>query len=501
MLNNLLEKSCEKHADKIALLFSGKNYSYHQLKVMTHTLAYSFIHLNIKPGDKVAFFLTNCPEAILCFLACFKVGAIVVPINQFFKHDKLAAVLNETKPKILITEQNLFTELLKIPKQLLEQIDCYLIDGKVDAGNTIKSFDQLINHTNQIGNFPHFQDNTIATLSYTSGSTGKPKGVMHNQAQLYEFLTSHAAHVSYTSDDRILSYVPIAFGYCFSNQILPGLYSGASISLVPAGHWNKILDSIQHDNVTLTYVGPTTFFHWLNALKQRPAFNHNLRAVISAGDAMPPALHRRVKQILNITIYECIGMSETWLYAANPLNEKRKLGSMGPVCKNMRVKIIDDNENTLSYGETGQIAVKGDSVMMGYYSGDKESNSVKNGWFYTGDCGYLDEDGYLYYRGRKELSFVKHNVTIFPHEIEFALYEHPAILEAGVTHIVPPGEDIKIIAYVSINPVMLSVDEDHLMNHLARLLPKIKLPDKIIILSELPKGITGKIDRKLLGNV
>jgi long-chain acyl-CoA synthetase len=497
MLYDLVEQTCEIHADKTALLFNKEKYTFDQLKKLTSDLASSFIHLNIKPGDKIAFFLTNRPEAILCFLAGFKVGATVLPLNQFFNSQQLQSILHEAKPKILIIEKNLLPELVNIPSDVLADIDCYVTDSH-DSSLEMKLFATLLEPVARVEFFPAIPSDTLATISYTSGTTGAPKGVMHTQEQLYQFLVNHAHHVQYATSDRVLAYVPIAFGYSFSNQILPSLYSGSSISLVPAGNWVKIINTIQDEQVTLIYVGPTTFVNWLNILQNRSAFYHQLRAVVSAGDAMPIALHKRVKELLNITIYEGIGMTETWLYALNPLNEKAKVGSMGPPCPGIEIKIVSDHGQTLPNGTVGQIAVKGHSVMQDYCSA---GNAFINGWFYTGDCGYLDDDGYLYFSGRKDLLIQKNGVSVFPHEIEFALYEYPAILEAGVTSQLNAFDEEEILAYVSLKSTTMPVTKADIFRHLKNYLPAEKHPDEIIMLSQLPKGVTGKIDRKLLRNI
>lgn len=492
MLNTLLEKTCEKQGDKTAVHFFEKKYTYNHLKNLTQCLASSFIHLNIQPNDKIAFFLTNRPEAILCFTAAFKIGATVVPINQFFESKRLESVFNEIRPKILITEKKLLPELLKIPKEILENMECYLTDDCDDSSLKMKSFNSLIDQAHLISCFPEVQTNKIATISFTSGSTGNPKGVMHTQLQLYNFLVNHAKHAKYRSEDHVLIYVPLAFGYSFSNQILTSLYSGATISLVPAGDYEKVVDTIQNNKVTLMYVGPTSFIHILNILKSRPQFDHCLRAIISAGDAMPMALHKRASALLNVTIYEGIGMTETWLYALNPLDDRVKIGSLGVACADIEIKIVNEYRQEVPCGQVGQITVKGNSVMQGYYLSNKDDIALENSWFYTGDFGYLDQDGYIFYCGRKESWMIKNNSPLFPHEIEFAFYEHPAVREAGVIC----GDTI--IAFVSLNLADFTVSKEHLFEHLKKYLAVEKIPDEIIMLPQLPKGITGKIDRKLL---
>jgi long-chain acyl-CoA synthetase len=249
VLNNLLENTCEKFKDKTALIFFEKKYSFENLKETSLILASAFIHLNIQPNDKVAFFLTNCPEAIVCFTACFKIGAVAVPINQYFNAAQLTYVLNEAKPKILITEKELLPELLKIPREILASIDCYLTDDSENP--SLKSFHSLLNLTHSLSLFPAVPNNQLATLSYTSGSTGTPKGVMHTQSQLYKFIVTHAQLVKYNVHDHVLICVPMAFAYSFSNQVLPCLYSGVTISLIPAGNYEKVIHAIQNNHFTL----------------------------------------------------------------------------------------------------------------------------------------------------------------------------------------------------------------------------------------------------------
>lgn len=488
MLANLLSTTCEKYSGNTALVFSEEKYTFHELNQLTQRLASSFLQLNIREGDKIAFFLTNCPEAVLCFTACFKMGAIVVPINQFFKHTQLTYIFNIIQPKILITETKLLPEVLKTSNEVLAMMDCYLIDKHDQVQPKMKSFKNLIEN-NHIETFPAVNEDVIATISFTSGSSGIPKGVLHSQKQLYYFLLDHAKIVRYIPEDTILACIPIAFGYCFSNQVLPSLYSGSTLSLIPSGDFERVVDAIISQPITVAYVGPTTLIQVLNTLKNHSEFTHRLRAIFSAGDALPPALHKQVKELFGVAINEGIGMTETWLYALNPLDESMRLGSMGKPCGNNQIKIMDENKRSLLAGQIGEIVIKGPTVMLGYYPGNRKTSHEN--WFNTGDLGFMDKEGYVYYCGRRELSTIKNDVVIFPHEIEFVLYEHPAVFQAGVSC----AE--KIIAFVALRPE-IHINKEELFIHLTKYLSPEKIPDDIIFLPQIPKGITGKIDRRLL---
>lgn len=487
MLANLLDQVCERQADKIALIFKDKTYTYAQLRNVVNKLASAFLNLQLQPGDKVAFFLSNRPETIFCLLACFKLGLTAIPIRQFTKSQQLAAVMHSAQPKILITENEMLAEVSTFSDDIFSQVDCYSVDPVADAPK-IKCFTILLNSTAMQSNFPVIRDDALATIAFTSGSTGDPKGIKHTQAQLYSFVVAHAQQAQYTSEDRVLIYVPVSFAYGFSNQVLPSLYSGATILLIPAGDWEAIITAIQHQQATLFYVAASPI-PLINLLEKQTAFRHQLRAIYSAGDTMPMPIHKRMQKIFNLTIYEGIGMTETWLYALNTASEN-KLGSVGKPCSGMQIKIIDERGEALPAGCSGEIAVKGATMMIGYFS-ETHKPALHDGWLHTGDCGYLDVEGYLFFRGRKEYLISKNGMLVYPHEIEFTLYEHPNVLEAGVT-----GLNEKILAYIALVKEELATSKAELMQHLQTFLTPQQMPDDIHILPQLPKAL--KIDRKRL---
>ncbi|MHB1949375.1 MAG: class I adenylate-forming enzyme family protein [Gammaproteobacteria bacterium] len=493
MLANLLDQVCEKHADKVALIYKEKTYTYAQLHYLVNKLAAALLNLKLLPGDKVAFFLSNRPEIILCLLACFKLGITAIPIRQFSKSQQLLSLIKAAQPKLLITENSLLQEVLALPSTILRQLDCYNTDSVAASNVGIKCFSTLLDSGDLQSKFPSISEDAIATIAFTSGSTGEPKGIVHTQKQLYSFLVAHALQVKYTSEDRVLIYVPVSFAYGFSNQVLPSLYSAATILLIQTGQWEEIIAAIKYQQATLLYVAASPI-PLINLLEKQPALNHHLRAIFSAGDTMPIPILKRMQKIFNTRVYEGIGMTETWLYALNTLGES-KLGSVGKPCAGMQIKIIGDNGQVLPPGCTGEIAVKGDSMMVGYFSNQHKA-LLREGWFYTGDCGYLDAEGYLFFRGRKEYLISKNGTIIYPHEIEFTLYEHPNVLEAGVTGLQADRDNAKILAYIALVSEEVATSKAELMQHLQAHLTSFQMPDDIKILPQLPKAL--KIDRKQL---
>ena len=493
MLQTLLDKSCAKFPDHAALRFTGHSYSYHQLNTLVNHLASAFIRLEIKPGDKIAVLLPNYPEAIISFMASFKVGATVVMLNPLLNHQEIIRILKESTPSLVISDTSL------IFSELSENYPCYLTNADNLQNMNCHAFSSLLQPNETPVTFPDFPESSIATLAYTSGSTSNPKGVMHTYAQLYQFLVSHAELFDYTEHDCILISTPVAFGYCFSNQILPSLYAGAMITLVLTNDLASAIHAILHENVTLAYIALTKIIPWMDLLASRQPFTHHLRAIITAGDAMPAPFHERIKRLLGVNVYEGIGTTETWFYANNTVRN-HKPGSMGKICSNMQVNILDDHHQPLPAGVSGEIAVKGYSVFSGYFN-RPELAPIHDGWYHTGDIGYIDEDGYIWFVGRKGQLIYRNGMMIRPHEIESAIYAHSSVLETGVVGELYASNRTKVIAYIALKHACTVTDLGEIQTHLLKNLSPEKMPDEIVILEKLPKGVSGKIDRRVLTNL
>ncbi len=196
---------------------------------------------------------------------------------------------------------------------------------------------------------------------------------------------------------------------------------------------------------------------------------------------------------------EGIGMAETQIYALNPLGEGKKRGSVGLPVTYTEVAIQDDQGNPSPVGKTGEIAVRGEIVMRTYLNNAKvTAESFRNGWFLTGDLGYFDDEGYLWFRGRRKQLILHDGSNISPQEVEEVFYHHPAVFEIGVIGVPDKFEGEMVHAFVSLKPEAEAVSEEELLDFAREHLADYKLPESITFIDALPKGATGKIDRKLL---
>lgn len=499
MLYQILKDTSERLPNKTALVYDGREYTYHEILLLTDSMADALLKMGMKQGDRLAFYLYNCPEIILCYFACFKIGMTVIPINYRLKEDEAHYIIDHSKPTVLISENILFEQIADNMSEFQSVKRNYLIDFDGEFADTF-SFENLLSPKGSMVISDEIPSETVAAVLYTSGTTGKPKGAILAHDQMMIHTVNHCKLVDYKSDDKTLVCLALSNNFAFSHQMLSALYAGATLVINASFDPKEVLEKIERNGITMLYMMPV-MFHALN--KQSESKKHpipnQLRLAIVAGDKTPFVTLDQFQKIFGLEMCEGIGMTETQIYALNPLGEGKKRGSMGLPVTYMEVAIQDEDGNPSQVGETGEIVVKGKIVMRSYLNNPEVTKeSYRNGWFLTGDLGCFDDDGYLWFRGRKKQLILHDGSNISPQEIEEVFYHHPAVFEAGVIGVPDRFEGEMVHAFVALKPGAESVSEGELLSFAKEHLADYKLPERIIFIDKLPKGATGKIDRKLL---
>ncbi len=499
MLYQILKDTSERLPKKIAAVYDNKEYTYHELILLTDRMANALLRLGLKKGDRLAFYLYNCPEIIICYFACFKIGVTVIPINYRLKEDEAHYIIDHSKPRVLISQKSLFSQIADNMPELPSIEHSYLIDSEGEFTDTLP-FSELLNLVESTTAYVEIPGETEAAVLYTSGTTGKPKGAILAHDQMMTHTVGHCKLVNYQPQDSTLVCLALSNNFAFSHQMLSALYTGATLEINAAFDPGEVLEKIEKNAVTMLYMMPV-MFHALNkqaAAKNLPIPNQ-LRLAIVAGDTTPFVVLNRFKEIFRLEMCEGIGMAETQIYALNPLGEGKKRGSVGLPVTYTEVAIQDDQGNPSPMGETGEIAVRGEIVMRSYLNNAKvTAESFRNGWFLTGDLGYFDDDGYLWFRGRRKQLILHDGSNISPQEVEEVFYHHPAVFEVGVIGVPDKFEGEMVHAFVALKPDAEAVSEEELLDFAREHLADYKLPESITFIEALPKGATGKIDRKLL---
>ena len=499
MLNLLLDNVSDKLPHNVALIFENKTYTYADLSRLTQSLAASLAERGISSGDRVAFLLPNCLEIVLCYYACFKIGAIAVPLNLRFSPELLKYIIEHSGARVLISEPELFAQIEKIRSSLPEVEQYYLISGESEFAG-VTAFDKLLEATLDADCLPVLDESSPAAIYYTSGTTGCPKAVIHTHGSLACATRNQIEQIVISPHDKTLIMFPVCYLIGFGSQILTFHTCGATCILLPYFRPQLALTAIEVYQPTKVYGFPKLYSDLAN---YPDAGQYNLRSLdfcFSAGEAIPVAIQQRFKQMFDVEITEGCGMTELQIYSMNPPYSKKKIGSIGRPIIGMEVSLVDDCGRQISRPrEIGEMIVRGGSMTAGYWR-DPEltARNIMEGWFHTGDLAYKDEEDFYWFVSRKS-EIIKHQAgLVSPIEVEGVLYEHPSVREAGVIG-VPDGLGHELTrAYVVLERNSASVTERQLIDFASGRLAEYKVPVQIIFTENLPYGPTGKIDRKTL---
>ncbi len=497
-----LEQNAKLRPRKSVIFVDDEQTSNRKLKTKVDTFARFLEDCGVENGDRVAMIVENSEEFVISVFAITKIGAIVVPINTFLKHEEFDFILNDCEAKLLISSSKFSKEtysLLETSKvEKIIWVDEY---ENLDENNI--SFDQIIENQR-----PHVQlsqrpeiDNT-ACIIYTSGTTGKPKGAMLSYKNIFSNIIGGGATYKVNERDRFIVYLPMFHAFTFTVVVLLPLVLGGSIVVVKSVFpFSNVLKQVLLKRVTV-FLGVPTVYNALNKAKIPWYFLwfNKVRVFISGGSALnEKVINDFNKKFKRAVISEGYGLSEcSPAVAVNPLHHQKPL-SVGLPMPEYEVKIVNDEMIEVPIGETGELIVKGDGVMKGYYGRiDATDETIVNGWLKTGDFAKLDEDGYIYIVDRKKDLIISKGINIYPREIEEAILKYEGIDSAAVVGKKDNTSDEDVIAFVELKEEVEMIDEKDLKKYLKQHLANFKIPKHIYVVEELPKNATGKVLKRII---
>lgn len=463
-------------------VFDGKKYLTYK-EIYNHVIAFADIlkEKEIKKSDNVILYIENSAEYIIAYFAIIYLGAVVVPINIFMDIENVEYIVADTKASLIITSEKRKTALLK--KGIEKRVETYVMDiNKLIRNNEIEA--------------PAIF-NELALVIYTSGTTSKPKGVMLTNKNLNANTESILDYLKLSKDDSVL--VTLPFGYSYGNSLLlTHTKVGGLMYLTNAVSYpQKILQLIQAGNVT----GFSTVGSYLNILLKQNNFSketfRHIRYITFAGESTSTNDLLKLNELNNeLKIFVMYGQTEASarLTYLEPDMLEKKIGSIGNPIKGVSIRIVDNLGKEVEQGQKGEIIVSGDNIMSGYLNNSIATKEVlRNGWLYTGDLAYQDEDDFLYIVGRKSdiIKYLGHRIS--PVEIENQINMHENILESAVVEF-PDDEGVsKIKAYIVLKDKELGFET---LNNMLRLnLPPFKRPHVIKVIDKIPRTFNGKIKR------
>mgnify|MGYP001827604351 CR=1 FL=1 len=466
--------------------------SYAQLKADSQKFGKHFLKRGLKKGDKISFMIGNGYQTTKIFLGTMYAGLVVAPLNLMAQASQLEYVLDHSDTRLVFFTEDQKVRVETARKALARDIDLIQIDNDAPI---IFPEDEDVSGID----LPAVTEDDNALLLYTSGTTGMPKGVILSHKNMVAGGEYTAKAHALTPEDRALCSLPL---YHINGEVVTAvtpLVSGGSVVMPHKFSTANFWDLISEYQCTWFSVVPT-IISYLTSATDHPGQDYRLdqlRFGRSASSALPPSLHKAFEKKFNVSIVETMGLTETAAPVfSNPLDlSKRKYGSPGQAVGN-QAKIIDKEGNEVPRGTPGEIMIKGDNVMKGYYKDPEKTVAAlePDGWLHTGDSGYMDADGFVFVTGRIKELIIKGGENITPREIDETLYKHPAVLDAAAVGIPDEHYGEEILCCCVLKPDCECTEEE-LREHCREHLGEFKTPKVIKVMDDLPKGPSGKIQR------
>ena len=487
MILDLLEKGAPSRI-AISIAGGGPSVTYDQLRQQVEALAAQLNQFGLGRGDRIAMALPNGLEVIASFLAASTVGT-AAPLNPAYTRDEFKFYLEDTSARALILPPNGADE-----ARAAAGDDVLIIEVALDRAGRVQFSSEGNAGGAQTGDFPNAGD--TALILHTSGTTSRPKRVPLSHANLTTSARNVAETYELTPDDVSLCVMPLFHVHGLVASTLATLSTGGTLVVPPKFNPLSFWPTVREHRVTWYSAVPTIHQVLLSRAKtSRPSGSEQLRFIRSCSAALAPQTMADIEEKFGVPILEAYGMTEAaHQMASNPLPPgARKAGSVGRGTA-VEIAILDKAGEVLPQGETGEVSIKGANVFGGY-EGNAEANaeSFSNGWFRTGDQGYLDSEGYLTLVGRIKELINRGGEKISPREIDEVLLTHPAVAEAVCFGIADRVYGEEVAAAVVLKA---SATEAELTAHCRSSLSDFKCPKTIYIVEAIPRTATGKIQRR-----
>ncbi len=473
----------------------GRRFSYTQFEQAVTRAARLMQSHGVAIGDVVSLLMPNSAEYIIAYFACWQLGALAGPVNSLLKEEEISFVMNNSAAKTILIHSEFRPRLENIRNDLPHLKS---VIGFDDEALATRDFANASSTDLSLSNI-HLDDEAI--IIYTSGTTGKPKGCLLTHGNLIANARQISEWLQFTKDDRLLSIMPLFHMNAVSVTTLSALYAGGSTVVSPRFSASRFWQIISDYEITSFGSVATMLSMLLSTYPDGvPAGlkTDQLRFAMCGSAPVPAEVMQRFEETFNCLVIEGYGLSESTCRSTfNPPDKRRRAGSCGVAIGN-EMRVVDDEDNEVPDGELGEIVMRGENILKGYYRNEAATaTAFRNGWFHTGDVGYRDPDGFFYIVDRKSDMIIRGGENIYPREIDEVLYQHPAVAAAATIGVPDPlyGEDVA--AFVVLKEGK-AVSEDELINYCRERLADYKSPKTIRIVESIPKGPTGKLLKREL---
>ncbi len=496
----LVQANAAEFAEIPFLNFYDEIVTYKDLDRRTNAFARYLLAQGVEKGDIVSFMMGNSPGFFYVLFGAQKIGAVSGPVSCWWQAEEVLYLVNDSKPKILVIDPE-YAGIVSLIKDKMPSVRKIVVNSTGMPGldfshdnlpEIMEKYDQK--HAGDIVLLP----DDPAEIMYTSGTTGQPKGVVLTHKGILSGAKSKTDPFPLYPGDVSICVLPLFHSGGLNDLAFPAIYVGATIVLRRNFSASEFWECIEKYKVNFIYIVPTMWNILLRVPESRTVDTSSLKFGLSGSAPIPPEQLRECENRFHIRMIEAYGATEnTGGITANRL-ENRKDGSIGLPLPGIDVKIVDENGKEQPRGAIGEIIVKGDTVMQGYFNKpEATAETIKDGWLYTGDMGYQDQDGFFFIVDRKKEMIIRGGVNVYPKEIESVIAVHPKVAMAAV--IPEPHDKYGQVARACIVSKRGSkLTEEEIREYCTEHMAAYKVPEFFQFLEFIPVGATGKIDKKAL---
>lgn len=506
-----LEKWARERPEREAIVYADRRIDYEQYERETARIARGLLKLGVKRGDKVGLYIPNHPEFVFGYIACTMLGAAAVPVTWRFAASEVKYVLGHSDSSVVIMETSFmdsdFIEKINAVRDELPELrDIVVIGSQEDVARVpgAVSYDDLLSEDTGLdeeleARKKEVQEDDVALLLFTSGTTGLPKAPMLTHRNLLGYVAGQMESTGVTGDERLLMDIPNNHVGGAVMAVLSVLYTGNTLVMLDTFVPQQVLQTVQDERISVMGQVPAQYI----LLFMQPDFDsYDLSSVkfpVTSGAPVPPELVVQIKEKMGVAPFVGYGLTETsgaitFTRQDHPI--EKITSTIGVPNVGIEVRIMSPEREEMPRGEAGEIAVRGDAVMKGYYKRDDANAEAfdGDGFFYTGDMGFIDEDGFVHILGRKKEMYIRGGENVYPPEVEDVLVQHPKVLFAAVLGYPDPVMGEKGRAYVVPQPGA-ELTEDEIRSFCREHLAKYKVPDQVVFRDELPLTPLGKVHK------
>ncbi len=494
-LVEFLKIRADRYNQKVLLYDEDTSISYRAFDEISDRMAEGLEQIGVYPGDHVAVLHPNSSQVLLSYFAIIKAGGVVVPVNAIYTPREISFILNNSQSKVLILHEDFLNKIEEIKSQI--PLLKTMVVRKRNETVEMALGKRVSSSLKRMGK-KSFKEDDGAIIFYTSGTTGHPKGVILTHRNFCFGGPNIAQNYGLRESDITIAVLPLVHVFCVASPFFGSLSSGGSVVVLERFKTELVFEAIEKYRVTWFPGVPTMFNYLLNGLSENRRDLSSLRMGLSGGASLPIEILKQWEENFKADVIEVYGLTEsTGLVTANPVYGVRKVGSIGVTVSGVRAMVVDKMGKELPPGEVGELIFKGPNATSGYFDLPEETHEkIKEGWVYTGDHSWRDEEGYFYIVGREKELIISGGYNIYPREIEEVLHGYPGVSEVAVIGVADAIKGEVPKAFVTLKDGF-GVKEGDLLDYCKRNLAPYKIP-KIVFWDELPKSTTGKIMKREL---